>query len=658
MAQLESDRPTELEERLRFGTLLAEISTLFINLPADQIDNEIVAVQRRICKLLDLDRSTLWVTSEDDLEILLLTHFHQPPVMPSPPERMSTNDFFPWTAQQVLGGETLVISRMSELPAEAGRDREGFGFHGTKSGVYVPLSVGKGPVFGMLTFAVTREERDWPKQVVQQFQLVAQIFANALARKRADDELRESEMRLSMATDAAGAGLWIMDLDTGRVWVTPKTRELFQFAPDEGLNVGSFYEVMHPEDRERAKQAVQQAIQSGEHLKNEYRIVLPDGNVRWIVALGRSFSKTPGLPGRLMGVSIDVTARKEMEGRLQEQLKEIERLRLQLEQENIYLRDEIMLQHRHEEIVGRSAAMKKVLAQVEQVAGTEATVLLQGETGTGKELLARTIHNLSNRKERPLITINCAVLPPTLIETELFGRERGAYTGAMTRMAGRFEVADGSTLFLDEIGELSLDLQVKLLRVLEEGRFERLGSTKPMQINVRIIAATNRDLAQEVAAGRFRKDLYYRLNVFPISIPPLRERSEDVPPLVWAFVKQYEKKMGKRIDRIPRKAMDAMQRYLWPGNARELRNIVEHAMITSTDETLRLLPPQPESEEISTNGNLEDVERLHILRILEKTGWRVTGKGGAAEILGMKRTTLQSKMKKLGIKRPGRTMPK
>ena len=448
-----------------------------------------------------------------------------------------------------------------------------------------------------------------------------------------------------------------MDLGTGHVWVTPKTRELFHFAPNAGLNLESFYDVIHPEDRNQVKQAVQQAIQSGEYLRSEYRIVLPDGSARWIVSLGRCFSKKPGLPERLMGVSIDLTARKEMEDRLREQLKEIERLKIQLEQENIYLRDEIMLQQRHEEIVGRSAAMKKVLAQAEQVARTDSTVLILGETGTGKELLARTIHNLSNRKERPLITINCAALPPALIETELFGRERGAYTGAMTRLAGRFEVADRSTLFLDEIGELSLDLQVKLLRVLEEGRFERLGSTKSLQVNVRIIAATNRDLAQEVTARRFRKDLYYRLNVFPISIPPLRERLEDVPPLVWAFVKQYEKKMDKRIDRIPRKSMDALQRYAWPGNARELRNIVEHAMITSSDGTLRLRLPHPASEEISTNGSLEDVERLHILGILQKTGWRVTGKGGAAEILGMKRTTLQSKMKKLGIKRPGRTMP-
>ncbi len=350
----------------------------------------------------------------------------------------------------------------------------------------------------------------------------------------------------------------------------------------------------------------------------------------------------------------DITRRKQMENQLRERLEEIEGLKRQLEQENIYLRDEIMLQHGHDEIVGRSPAMKQALAQVEQVAGTDATVLLQGETGTGKELLARTIHRLSNRKDRSLVTINCAALPPTLIESELFGREKGAYTGALTRMAGRFEVANGSTLFFDEIGELTPDLQAKLLRVLEEGQFERLGSTKSLQVDVRIIAATNRDLAKEVAAGRFRRDLYYRLNVFPISIPPLRERTEDIPPLVWAFVRKYEKQLGKRIDHIPRKRMEALQRYPWPGNARELRNIVERAMITTSGGTLILSPPLPAFETISTSGSLEDVERNHILDVLVKTGWRITGKGGAAETLGMKRTTLQSKMKKLGIKRPTR----
>jgi DNA-binding NtrC family response regulator len=337
---------------------------------------------------------------------------------------------------------------------------------------------------------------------------------------------------------------------------------------------------------------------------------------------------------------------------LQARLGEIEALKQQLEKENIQLREEIKLQYSHEEIVGRSEIMRKVLAQVEQVALTDSTVLIQGETGTGKELLARAIHRLSAHQGRPLVTVNCASLPPTLIESELFGREKGAYTGALTRMIGRFEAADGATLFLDEIGELPQEVQSKLLRVLEEGRFERLGSPKTLQVSVRIIAATNRDLAEDVKAGRFRKDLYYRLNVFPISVPPLRERPEDIPLLVWTFVRQFEEKMGKRVDTISRKSLEALQRHPWPGNVRELRNVIEHAMIVSSGRTLIVNVPKPESSKGLETRNLEDMERSHILGVLEKTGWRITGSGGAAEVLGLKRTTLQSKMEKLGIKRP------
>jgi transcriptional regulator with GAF, ATPase, and Fis domain len=265
---------------------------------------------------------------------------------------------------------------------------------------------------------------------------------------------------------------------------------------------------------------------------------------------------------------------------------------------------------------------------------------------------------MSLRKDRPLVTINCASLPPTLIESELFGREKGAYTGALTRMLGRFEIADESTLFLDEIGELPLDLQGKLLRVLEEGTFERLGSTKPLQVNVRIIAGTNRDIAQEVNQGKFRQDLFYRLNVFPIVMPPLRERPEDIPLLVRAVVKEFSKKMGKEIESIPKKTMQALQSYSWPGNVRELRNVIEHAMIVSRGKTLEVALPKPASSVRDAPGNLEDVERLHIVAVLEKTGWRLAGQGGAAEVLGLKRTTLQAKMKKLGIKRSNIAMPK
>ena len=362
---------------------------------------------------------------------------------------------------------------------------------------------------------------------------------------------------------------------------------------------------------------------------------------------------------QLLGeIFVNALERKQIRLELEKRLREIEELKQRLEKENIYLQEEVKLLVEHTDIVGQSVAMKKVLTQAEQVARTDSTVLLLGETGTGKELLARAIHRMSLRKDRPLVTVNCASLPPTLIESELFGREKGAYTGALTKMIGRFEIADGSTLFLDEIGELPLDLQSKLLRVLEEGSFERLGSTKPLHVNVRIIAATNRDIEQEVKDGKFRRDLFYRLNVFPIVIPPLRERPEDIPLLVRAVVKEFQKRMGKEIESIPKKTMQALQSYSWPGNVRELRNVIEHAMILSKGKTLDVHVPKRASSETDATGNLEDMERKHIVAVLEKTGWRIAGQGGAAEVLGLKRTTLHAKMKKLGIKRSNKPMPK
>jgi transcriptional regulator with GAF, ATPase, and Fis domain len=343
-----------------------------------------------------------------------------------------------------------------------------------------------------------------------------------------------------------------------------------------------------------------------------------------------------------------------MEEQLQARLKEIEQLKQQLEQDNILLRDEVKQRFEREEIVTKSKAMQWVLSQVAQVAPTSSTVLISGETGVGKEVIARAIHDLSKRKGRPLVTVNCASLPPSLIEGELFGREKGAYTGALTLMKGRFEFADGSTLFLDEIGELPLELQSKLLRVLEEGRLERLGSSKTIQVDVRVLAATNRDLSQEIQAGKFRKDLYYRLSVFPVAIPPLRERREDIPMLVWTFVHEFEKKMGKRIESVPRRIMEECQRYSWPGNVRELRNIIEHAMITSDGTVLQAHIPAAHASASEPPQALADVERQHILSVLETSRWCISGAGGAAAQLGLKRSTLQFRMKKLGIKRPPR----
>ena len=351
----------------------------------------------------------------------------------------------------------------------------------------------------------------------------------------------------------------------------------------------------------------------------------------------------------------DITERKKAEEALRIALSEVEQLKNRLQAENIYLQDEIKIQHNFDEILSHSKKIKTVLQKVEQVASTGATVLVLGETGTGKELLARAVHNVSPRKNRPLVKVNCAALPASLIESELFGHEKGAFTGAISRKIGRFELADGGTIFLDEIGDLPLELQAKLLRILQDGEFERLGNPRTMKANVRVIAATNRDLETFVQDRKFREDLYYRLNVFPIKIPPLRERKEDIPLLVKYFIMKYGSKIGKRIEKISEKVMDRLQAYQWPGNVRELENIIERAVIVSQGKQLELGDWVPKTGEVQGKQleTLEDIEREHITDVLQSTYWRVSGKKGAAKILGLKPTTLESRIKKLNIKRGG-----
>jgi formate hydrogenlyase transcriptional activator len=302
------------------------------------------------------------------------------------------------------------------------------------------------------------------------------------------------------------------------------------------------------------------------------------------------------------------------------------------------------------EITGQSVGIRQVLRKVEQVAPGDTSVLISGETGTGKELIAQAIHRLSPRRNNLMVRVNCAALPSGLVESELFGREKGAYTGALSRQIGRFEVADGSTLFLDEVGELPLDLQVKLLRVLETGEFERLGSPRTVKVNVRLIAATNRDLSEAIRQGRLREDLYYRLNVFPISVPPLRDRPEDIPLLVWAFLDEFSSRMGKKITQVSRKTMNALQRHPWPGNVRELRNVIEHGAIITTGDTLRIPTLDEHAPVRSPRQSLRDAERDYIVQTLERTHWHVKGPKGAAAQLGLNPSTLYSRMKKLDIR--------
>ena len=350
----------------------------------------------------------------------------------------------------------------------------------------------------------------------------------------------------------------------------------------------------------------------------------------------------------------DITERKRAEEELRNAIAEVEHLKNRLEAENIYLQDEIKIEHNFEEIISCSKKFSEILHKVEQVASTDATVLILGETGTGKGLIARAVHSIGARKDRPLVKLNCAVLPANLIESELFGHEKGAFTGAFSRKIGRFELADGGTIFLDEIGDLPMELQVKLSRVLQEGEFERLGDPHTIKVDVRIIAATNRDLGKAIENRDFREDLYYRLNVFPIEILPLREHKEDIPLLVEHFVMKYGAKTGKKIETIPQKVINVLQAYHWPGNVRELESIVEWSVVTSQVGRLKLddwLPKSGASSGASHIPTLEELQREHIIEVLELTGWRVSGKKRAAKILRIKPTTLESRMKRLDIKR-------
>jgi formate hydrogenlyase transcriptional activator len=328
--------------------------------------------------------------------------------------------------------------------------------------------------------------------------------------------------------------------------------------------------------------------------------------------------------------------------------------RKRLAEQKLYLQEEIRVEHNFEEIIGKSAALKDVLRQVENVAPTDSTVLILGETGTGKELIARAIHQLSSRNDHPLVKINCAAIPTGLLESELFGHERGAFTGAIAQKVGRFELAHQGSLFLDEVGDIPLELQPKLLRVLQEQEFERLGSTKTLRVNIRLIAATNADLHQMLVEKRFRADLYYRLNVVPILVPSLRERPEDIPLLVRYLVQKYSRLRKKEVHSVSVEMMSALERYHWPGNVRELENIIERAVILSRGPELRVSLDELESAAQTPHGanTLEEAEREHILKVLKETTWIVGGPSGAAARLGMNRTTLQFRMKKLNITRP------
>jgi len=765
-------------------TLLIELSARFISLAPDQVDREIEHAQRRICDYLLLDRSSLLQVSAEDPSTFCLTHLYQRADMPPrPPGKPDMGSVFPWALGQLRQGRTIVLSKLDNFPLEAACDRESLERYGTKALLAVPLMVGS-EFLGALTFASALERGDWPEVLVKKLQLVAQVFASAIARARSDQALRDSRERYELAVRGAHDGLWDWDMLSNKVYFGPRWKSMLGYEEDEVENTfAAWEELLHPEDHDRALAALR-AYLAGQTpaYELEHRLRNKDGNYRWILARGKALRDAEGRPYRMAGSHTDITERKQAEEDLRQRnqyienileqapigfavhtmddgvvrfvsarfeeiyrvprgtvtsfdsffdrvwphdpgfreqirsrvvadiasgdaarmrwenvrvplpndevqyiaavniplydqnlmvstvqdvtdrvraendlrrtLEEVQRLREQLQQQNVYLQQEVNLLHGYTRLVGQSRALKHVLVQVEQVAPIASTVLLLGETGTGKELFASAIHELSPRRDHPMVRVNCSAIPTSLIESELFGREKGAYTGALSKQVGRFELAHGSTLFLDEIGDLPPDVQVKLLRVLQDKQIERLGSPRTISVDVRVIAATNKDLEKVVREGQFREDLFYRLNVFPITVPPLRERREDIPALVSAFVGEFSTAFGKTIASIDRESMDALQRYSWPGNVRELRNVVERAMIAAKGPKLYIEPPGKTAAGLTPRLGLNEVERDHIRRVLEMTGWRIRGKNGAAGMLGVKPTTLESRMAKLGIRRP------
>ena len=487
------------------------------------------------------------------------------------------------------------------------------------------------------------------------------------ARKKAEEALQENKARYNDLVRRIPIGVFTLrirhDDSMFFEYGSPKLCQILGLHAEAlRRDATLFFAQVHPEDRHSLIRTTHDVAASLKPLRWEGRFVVRK-ETRWCRMESEPL-QVPGGESLWNGVISDITELKLLEETLEKALKEIKELKGQLEAESIHLREKFTIEGGPKDIIGISNPLKYVLYRIQQVAGGKTTVLLTGETGTGKGLVARFLHQKSDRRDKPFVNVNCAGLPPNLIESELFGREKGAFTGSTARQIGRFELANGGTIFLDEIGEIPLELQAKLLKIIEDGEFERLGSPRPVKVDVRIIASTDRNLTEEIQKGRFRKDLFYRLNVFPITIPPLRERREDIPLLAKFYAERFSKSFGKAIKRIPTNTMKVLENYSWPGNVRELMHVIERAVILSDGPELQLaekigdptIDPDPEkvSKSIEANGtkSLVDVEREHIRNTLRETAWRIEGSKGAAQLLGMNPSTLRARMRKFGIKKP------
>jgi transcriptional regulator with GAF, ATPase, and Fis domain/ABC-type uncharacterized transport system substrate-binding protein len=650
-----------LARQLDFESHLAALSARFALSAPGRVDEQIAEAVRLVGETLDVDRVGVFEISEDESRIFA-KHFHAAQDSPPAPRQIDLSRMS-WFRGEIMAARTVQFSDLEELPESAEVEKAYLDAQGIRAGVMIPLIVG-GAIQGLLTLTTVGSSRKWSPDDIRRYSMIAEIIANSLARKHFESALQQSQKFNRQILDSLSYHIAVLDrqgvvLDVNASWKRHAAEKASPCA--EISDFGADYLAV-----------CRQAADSGDPLAHsvlegvlsvlagrsteftlEYPSHTPDRN-HWFIMRVVPFSSRKG--GAILSL-IENTERKLAQIELQKAFTEIESLKNKLEAETAYLREEIQQEHNFEGIIGRSPAIQYVLFKIEQVAATDSSVLVLGETGTGKELICRAIHSNSLRKTRPLVKVNCATLPANLIESELFGHERGAFTGAGSRRIGRFELANGGCIFLDEIGELSLDLQSKLLRVLQEGEFERLGSSVTIHVDVRVIAATNRDLETQIQLGRFREDLFYRLNVFPISVPPLRERKEDIPLLAQFFMEETAKRMGKRIEFIPQSVLNQLRDYPWPGNVRELKNVIERAIISCSGPKLHLadnLFRSPAPPAGNANGplmSLQEVETGHIIQVLEQTNQRIDGPKGAAAILKINPSTLRSRMLKLGIRK-------
>jgi transcriptional regulator with PAS, ATPase and Fis domain len=551
------------------------------------------------------------------------------------------------------------------MPEKAAAERAAFEAIGIRSMLGFSAVTGGG-MRGYTIFA-TDVPREWDDAEVQELELIANTMTAACARVWAAEEMLQSQRDLMRSQAVASLGSYSIKFDPPaqefqrdvRIERSPQHLKLYG-ADDEQETTGGLFGRIHPDDRERAIAKIKDQFGCDQVNPVTFRVVRPDNSVIHIESRIEFDKDEHGRVIRAFGIDHDVTEQVKAREKLEQALAEIKKLSSQLQQENLFLRDEIRVAHGFDRIIGSGPKLKRALTLAEKVAPTGVSVLILGETGTGKELIAQSIHDMSDRKDKTMISVNCAALSKDLIESELFGHEKGAFTGAHERRKGRFELADGGTLFLDEIGELSADLQAKLLRVLQSGDFVRLGGTETINVDVRIVAATNKDLRRAVDEGEFRADLFYRIGTFPIELPPLRERREDIPALIEFLVQKHAERMGKEIHSISARTIRHLSQQPWPGNVRELESVLQRALISTPGPTLDYVE---EIESVPISGesvaapyaatDLLEVQRQHIISMLNSTNWVIDGKNGAAAKMGVAASTLRSKMKRLDIQRPG-----